>query len=211
MKLQKKILSLLLVSIFCFTPIANSYAYVNNNSVNNHNKEINTQYINNKLKNQGVELVPISKARTSENLKTLDFKNEEEFIKFVKNFKSQDRSVNEAMKSRASDIGHLKWYAPFSGFGATGIANWKNIKFNYTYSKNSKGVKTINKITNIKSDISGIQIAVSWKPQNTVCNIAKDKKSANFKISGYYLLGITINGTPIGAKINNTWKRTFKI
>lgn len=218
-KRASKSIVLALIGIMTITPILNTASamekiednIISELKIENDKNEIDKDYIESQLSDIGVELVKLPETRSNKNLKTLDFETEDEFIKFIRNFKTEDELENSLIQSRISDLGHLKWYAPFSGFGMTGIANWKNIKFKYDYSKNKKGVKTINKISNINSDISGIHIAVSWHQQNATSNIASNKRSANFKVSGYYLLGVTIGGAPIGAKLNSTWTRTFKI
>ena len=213
MKIKKRAIKsivLVLVGIIVSTPIlGSSYAMESrlDESVIN---TVEVENIESRLKQEGiegVELVNMPKLRAIQ--KTIDFETEEEFVSFIKKFKAEDSIDNDLSQSRIASSGKLKWYAPFSGWGATGIANWKNIWFNYDYKKNSKGEKLINKVSNITSDITGIQIAVSWHQKQAKYSIAKDKKSCKFTIDGYYLLGVTIGGTPIGAKISNTWNRTF--
>lgn len=101
----------------------------------------------------------------------------------------------------------------FFRLGATGIANWKNVAFNYTY-KFVDGNPQFVSVSDINSYITGIQIAVSWHetlPSYKLTTDVNYRDTSEFTIRGYYLLGVSINGFPLGATINNTWNCSLRL
>jgi len=106
-----------------------------------------------------------------------------------------------------------KW-APFSGYGMTGLACWRNISYTFKYELR-EGSLYDPYFTNISENyitsyISGLN-AVSWNQTGKSANIANNGKSVMLKVSGYYLLGVEVAGFTIGAKIPDNWKMTSHI
>ncbi len=150
----------------------------------------------------------------------LSFQTVEEFEAFLATFKSLDAidssiprtlphmfSFDPSKPITSSEV--LNWWAPFTGWGMTGLACWKNIAFSYTYSLKD-GLKSVS--DDITSYLSGIKIAVSWVQTAKSGNIYTNSQGSgiNFNVKGYYLLGLTVGGFEIGAKINDSWSRDFK-
>lgn len=105
----------------------------------------------------------------------------------------------------------MTWWAPFSGWGMTGVASWRNVSFKYTYYKYGTSKRFItNGITDIASDISGLNFC-SWTQTSGSAPVSNGAMSANFTVKGYYQLGISIKGFTLGARINDTWKKTYTL
>lgn len=122
-------------------------------------------------------------------------------------------SLSNGPNLRASGSNNIQQWAPFSGFGMTGLACWRNVSFKYEYKK-VNGKNQFIKVSGINSYYSGLQIAVTWKQTGSSYNLTKtnnSKDTAKIKVNGYSLLGFQVKGFTIGAKINNTWNMSYKI
>lgn len=107
----------------------------------------------------------------------------------------------------------ISWHAPFSGWGFTGLATWKNVTVTYSYDTKDN-YPYFTGVSSIKSYVSGFQVLIDWHQtgaSKTYSETCKPKDTANFTIDGYYLLGAEIGGIAIGAKINETWTPSLQI
>lgn len=141
----------------------------------------------------------------------LKFKSLEEFESFLANLKNNENQILELEMSietenKARAAKNINWYAPFSGWGLTGIACWKNVTVDYNY-KYVSGRPQFTSTSVNTSYLTGINIT-TWN--QTASSVSYSKKystndTANYKVLGYYLLGVDINGFTIGLKKNDTW------
>lgn len=127
---------------------------------------------------------------------------------------TNSKTTNQVgMMSTKNGSHTINWWAPFSGYGMTGLACWRNVSFKYNY-KIVNGKPRFTKVSNIKSYYSGIQIGVTWNQTSTSYNFTK-KRSTNdkavIKVNGYSLLGFEVKGFTVGAKINDTWKASLTL
>lgn len=108
----------------------------------------------------------------------------------------------------------ITWWAPFSGWGMTGLLTWRNIAFDYKYYYVGSSQRFIaNAIvpnTGISSDLTGLTFA-NWVQLSGTAPTYDGATTANFTVKGYYLLGIDINGYTLGAHINDTWTRSYTL
>lgn len=162
----------------------------------------------------------------------LKFDSIEEFEEFMSNFITENieneiETMPLSLQNELAPLSYgpftrvhtLNWYSPFSGWGMTGIANWKNIAFTYRYQilpsqTQYRQFTTSNPVYDISSHISGIQVGVSWHQTNAIYNISTSvvtRDTANFTVQGYYRLGVEVIGFPIGVTKNDTWTRSFKL
>jgi len=141
----------------------------------------------------------------------------EELEKILAEFKNSSETeftINEnPIQTRAAGSKTVSQWAPFSGYGMTGLPTWRNVSFNYEYKK-VNGKNQFTKVSGIKSYYSGLQIAVTWNQTSTSSNFVKTnntKDTVKIKVNGYSLLGFQVKGFTIGAKINDTWNFSHKI
>ncbi|WP_226530858.1 hypothetical protein [Metabacillus niabensis] len=171
------------------------------------------------------ELIPSEEV--PESTEIINFDSVEEFEKYVQEINQEEQTFEETIqvnptvpslsKTTMSTMAAastyngdhvIKWWAPFSGFGMTGLACWKNIAFNYKY-KFVSGKPQFTSVSNIKSYYTGLQIGVSWiQTTNGSASIIKKNTTndtAKISVKGYSLLGFQVKGFSVGAKIGNTW------
>ncbi|MCG8540088.1 MAG: hypothetical protein MJA82_09135 [Clostridia bacterium] len=222
MKISKnKILTLILVTFLILMSTGSAFAQ----------PDLSFQHDNMKNKLQVLEKNYNMEFTTDLNeisdLEMLEFDSIEEFESFIKSFK---KSTEEAYKQDSiitlgslspvtttsskskvySNAEHISWWAPFSGYGFTGLACWKNITFEYKYTQSGSDRYFVeDSVKNIKSYLSGLNF-ISWKQTSAVGGLLSNKQ-VDFKINGYYLLGVSIGGFPLGAKLNATWRRSHRI
>lgn len=99
------------------------------------------------------------------------------------------------------------WYAPFSGWGFTGITNNNHISHNHAYDW-LNGKPYFISCSNIVSWNTGLQLAAGWVQTNSYFNIetrVNYNDTITNTVSGYWFLGFDVNGFPLGARINDTW------
>lgn len=221
-----------LISIFCFilVMIVPSHAQVN---LNQKDKQIykELKQLEGKYYFELIDIKDIKK----DNIKRLKFKSVKEFEMFMKklnektsknnkklyikvpatkealvqnsSIKVKSSSIKLASETVYDDQKTITWWAPFSGYGFTGIACWKNVAFEYTYKFVDSKPQFVS-VSNVKSYLTGITVAVTWN-QTTKDVDFTTKEHTNdtveITVSGYYVLGIDINGFEIGAKLNSKW------
>lgn len=157
----------------------------------------------------------------------LKFNTIEEFESFINYIKSEQTLSLDASALRTSyslddtcitpnnyagsDYGYgvhtINWWAPWTGWGWTGIACWKNISFSYSWEKVYSNYAKFTQFSGINSYLSGINIAISWNQTSFYPTSVPNGNASSISVSGYYLLGVEIGGVPIGAKINDTWNK----
>ncbi|GJM70503.1 hypothetical protein HMSSN036_27190 [Paenibacillus macerans] len=118
-----------------------------------------------------------------------------------------------SFKTFAEDTYNINWYAPFSGWGLTGIATWRNVTATYSYDYKDNW-PYFTGVSSIKSYLSGLQVLISWEQTGAskkYTETCRPKDTAEFTVKGYYLLGFEISGFPIGAKINDTWPPSLQL
>lgn len=144
-----------------------------------------------------------------------------DFEKFVKETVEQPKeieatiNVNESAQVNARDLNSnhvITWWAPFSGWGMTGIACWRNVAFNYSY-KYVNGYPRFTSCSNITSYLSGINVT-TWSQKSSSYNFVTqdhyhDKVKINVK--GVYILGVTVEGFNIGVTIPGEWNASLKL
>lgn len=106
----------------------------------------------------------------------------------------------------------ISWWAPFSGWGMTGLACWRNVSFEYTYDFLNGNPRFLT-ISNIDSYLTGINVTW-WQPKTTdddiVTEVNPDDK-VTFNIKGNYVLGVEVEGFTIGVKIPGEWDASLRL
>ena len=77
---------------------------------------------------------------------SLKFNSVEEFERFVKAIKQDDEVYSI-----------INWWAPFSGWGMTGLACWRNVAFDYVYQFVNNKAQFVS-CSNSNSYLSGINV-----------------------------------------------------
>ncbi|MCY8029674.1 hypothetical protein MOB47_09280 [Bacillus inaquosorum] len=173
-------------------------------------------------KDLGFELVDVSSEEFSSVSKKdfLKFDSVQDFEEFIKDAQQPQEfeeviNVSEdtpLIKPQASGSHVINWWAPFTGWGMTGMACWKNIAFNYQYKFVNKKPQ-FTKVSGINSYVTGLNVAW-WDQTGKSYNITKKKTTndtAKIKVVGAMVLGIDIKGFTIGAKIGQTWKGSLTL
>jgi len=167
----------------------------------------------------------------------LKFDSVDDFEKFLKDFKNQNKEYNIDIKTSKksnnlqnasltnssivitsddddvySDSELHTWWSPFSGWGMTGVACWKNVGYDYTYKFVNSKAQFV-ELSNIDSYLSGINIT-DWEQTSGTYNISTStntRDKATTKVRGKYILGIQIQGYTIGAVLSDTWTVSLKL
>jgi len=111
-----------------------------------------------------------------------------------------------------SGVHVLTWHNIWVGFGTDWFGH-RNIGFNYTYTTN-RGVRSFSSVSNIDSWTTGFSPYISWIHSNEDHSFTSNYASldtVNFTVNGRWVLGIALNGYPIGATRNGTWSRSATI
>lgn len=114
--------------------------------------------------------------------------------------------------SRASGATNVSWYNPFAGFDGLTLLCWSNVDFSYNY-KTVSGRPQYTSIKSISSYLTGISMT-SWHQTSYSTSYSKKystKDTCTAKVNGYYLLGVSIGGQPIGATRKATWTATLTL
>jgi len=155
----------------------------------------------------------------NQNVQTvLEFDSIEEFEKFIRAVEQPqtfDVAIDTSKMFQTLDLNNnyvISWWAPFSGWGMTGLACWRNIAFDYSY-KFVNGAPQFTNVSNIDSYLTGINITF-WDQKAASYNIVteettKDKVEINVK--GNYVLGVALEGFNIGLTIPSEWDGSLRI
>lgn len=158
----------------------------------------------------------------------LNFNSVEELDKFLKtleNDSNKNLKVTVPVKKTSpsnpnllsalatyEDTYTIEWYAPFSGWGINGIATWKCVNIDYNYSF-SNGYAYFTSYSSITSWVEGL-IEAGWHQTGKAVNFtttAHYHDTASIRVTGYYLLGISINGFPVGITKSDTWNCSLQL
>jgi hypothetical protein len=143
-----------------------------------------------------------------------DFKSIEELDLFLQNFNDFLEKGNEIkleiseQESRIQGVHTIRWWAPNSKWPFNGLATWKNVTYSFDYNiANGKPYFTNANNILISSYTSGLT-GVSWRQTGKAVNLYttnSSKDTAKATVTGYFFLGVSINGAPIGISVNDTW------
>lgn len=106
----------------------------------------------------------------------------------------------------------INWWAPFSGWGMTGLACWRNVSFDYKY-KFVGGNPRFTSLNNIDSYLTGIN--VTWWEQKTrhhnftTTNNYND--TAELDVKGNFVLGVVVKDFAIGLRIPGHWTPSLRL
>ncbi|MEG1286319.1 MAG: hypothetical protein RSD22_11360 [Romboutsia sp.] len=231
MNFMKRIKSLTiwcLLSILAISQTAPIYAFNNSSieDISNTQSMVDNLSLENdlkKLENKHQDVALKLESKKDSNLEiSYDFKSVEELDLFIQNFKdgflengneiNTEVSVNELAKIQ--DIDTVKWWSPNSKWPFNGLATWKHVTYSYHYNwKSGKPYYTSANGVAITSRTSGLS-GTTWHQTGKAVNLSAKYSSndtANAKVTGYYLCGVSINGAPIGLTVNDTWTSSLTL
>lgn len=212
MKLNKKFKILtIFLSMFLLLGATNVFAQTPSLNVDK-STEIQLKELEEKYGN--IEFVNLnSKTKTSQDL--IDFKSVEELDKYIENFQKNKENLKDIeletsiskSTTRIKDTDTISWYTGFSNWPLNTMLGWCNVTLSYDYNwKNGRPYFTSTP-SSVSSYVSGLNVA-SWHQTGKAVNLTKKystNDTAKVKVNGYYLLGISINGAPIGYTQKDTW------
>ena len=157
-------------------------------------------------------------ALSPETTEVLTFDSIEEFEQFAQNITNQPSSYSaeialSPMQMRDTNDSHvINWWAPFSGWGMTGVACWRNVSLEYSY-KYVNDAPQFTSSSNIDSYLTGINIT-SWDQKtssyNFTTSVTKNDK-VEINVKGNYVLGVALEGYTIGLTIPDEWDASLRI
>lgn len=157
-------------------------------------------------------------ALSPETTEVLTFDSIEEFEQFAQNITNQPSSYSaeialSPMQMRDTNDSHvINWWAPFSGWGMTGVACWRNVSLEYSY-KYVNDAPQFTSCSNIDSYLTGINIT-SWDQKtssyNFTTSVTKNDK-VEINVKGNYVLGVALEGYTIGLTIPDEWDASLRI
>lgn len=153
----------------------------------------------------------------------LEFDSLEEFEEFIIELKkpqkfSQDIYISNSFSSlsRASkkyNGSHvINSWAPFSGWGMTGLACWRNIAFEYQY-KFVDGNPRFTSVSNISSYLTGINVTW-WQQKSKSHNFETTTNTDDtvvIKVKGNFVLGVAVKGFNVGVTIPGSWEGSLTL
>lgn len=214
------------VLLFTIIPLSQAYALSSTHSNINTMSLSEVEDINRNLKKieakyDGVSL-DLMNQKSSDVKILFEFKSTEELDLFVQNFKD-DLSSNKIIENneiyvskddmqKIADVDTVSWWAPFSKWPMNGMACIKNVVYSYNYEwRNGRPYYTLKpKVTSHKSGIN----ETSWTQTGSAVNLTtkySTNDTAKSTVSGYYLLGVSVNGAPVGFTVNDTWESSLTL
>lgn len=202
------LLSGLFLFLFCSTTFVEASTFNGTE-----NPDIRTQL--EKLEEKyGLERLPESKSN-SEEMPKLNFETVEEFEQFLEALSSNSHAELEIpvskdfyLPSRASNTHTLEWNAFFPIDIGLPLFFSKVVKFGYDYTY-VNGRPQFTNVYDIKSDIGGMTIAISWVHDLGVLThysaTYSTKDTAHIKVEGHYVFGVVVGNFEIGYKVHDTW------
>lgn len=175
----------------------------------------------------GLEIVDIDEV--PEGTPTINFDSVEEFKQAVEEYKkAQEENKDEAITEEVSEENNLE-QPKFVTMAATTTKNglstikWSTaerwsyiyklyypssmwIDFSYTYT-GSGSTKKFTKIKSVSSQ-SG-NFPSSWHQTDKVTNFYDSNKGVSIKITGYYLLGVSVGGQSVGTHFKDNWTKKY--
>jgi hypothetical protein len=129
-------------------------------------------------------------------------------------FSINQNTVTPMVTANYYDSDVISWWAPFSGWGMTGLACWHNVSFEYQwYWFYGHPRFSDSSVTNIDSYLTGLNVAW-WQQTSKSYNLTTTyytNDTARFRIYGNYVLGVDISGFTLGAKISDSWTCSLRI
>lgn len=167
------------------------------------------------LEDFGYEIVDVDVV--DDNQKFIEVDSIEELEDYLNTFEKLDNEYSVEIQpynlfSRASGAHTVDWYNPFAGFDGLTLVCWSNVDFSYDY-KTVNGRPQYTSITDISSYLTGISMT-SWNQTSYSTSYSakySTKDTCTAKVNGYYLLGVSIGGQPIGASRKDTWTATLTL
>lgn len=208
---KRKLLGLLsgvFLFLFCSTSFVEAATFNGNE-----NSSIETQL--EKLEEKyGLEKLPESKSNLGE-MPKLNFETVEEFEQFLEALSSSSQSELEIpvskdlyLPSRASNTHRIEWNAFFPIDIGLPLFFSKVVKFGYDYNY-VNGRPQFTNVYDIKSDIGGMTLAISWVHDlGVLTNYSakySTKDTANIKVEGHYVFGVVVGNFEVGYKVHDTW------
>jgi len=119
----------------------------------------------------------------------------------VKNIDPSGYATKEGTKTKTK-------FAPYYPWGLGGPCTWLACTIDFKYDSKTKKFKSV---TNVESYLLGAT-NFTWIQTGKAVNFSKSKKTCYVTVNGYstVLVGIKF-GPPLGFKIPDTWKFTFKV
>jgi len=104
-------------------------------------------------------------------------------------------------------------WSPFSGYGMTGLACWRDFAFSFKY-KFTYGLARFVSVGDIYTGYSGFTLA-EWEPKNNPTYKISKKDFTDDTVTitahGNTVLGLEVKGFLIGAKIPGTWTHSLTL
>lgn len=157
-------------------------------------------------------------ALSPETTDVITFDSVAEFEQFAQSIVSQPSSYSaeialSPMQARdMNDSYVINWWAPFSGWGLTGVACWRNVSLEYSY-KYVNDAPQFTSCSNIDSYLTGINIT-SWDQKTSSYNfttaVTKNDK-VEITVKGNFVLGVALEGYTIGLTIPDEWDASLRI
>ena len=204
--MKTKIISLLLCALML---LPGSYAYAAElPSTDNTDSELMQDAVDT-LEEFGYEIIDVDAVGDDQEFIEVD--SIEELEDYLNTLEEVDKEYSAEIQpynplSRANGAKTVSWYSPFSGFDGLTLLCWSNVDFSYNYKYvNSRPQYT--SIKKISSYLTGISMT-SWHQTSYSTSFSKKystKDTCIAKVNGYYLLGVSIGGQPIGASRKSTW------
>ncbi|MGG0823989.1 hypothetical protein ABE099_14045 [Paenibacillus turicensis] len=204
--MKRKILSLIMAATMSLTLVTPIFAsgVTDNSTLVSELEQLSKKY--------NIEIThPENSSNTEEKLKFDSVKEFEAFIIQLQSSETEESLNNSLSKDSPIslfsifDSGTESWWSPAIG----NVFSWKNIVWKATFRYDSKGNGSINTVTATDSYLTGVNTGIDWK--QTLDNSYGSGDTLKLKVNGYYLLGLTIEGYELGAKVNGSWSRDVKI
>jgi hypothetical protein len=163
----------------------------------------------------GIEFVEIDETQTD----LIEVENIHEFEKLISNAISEIEKDNAKVTQKIlvpqgrsyTDFATISWWSAWEFDGSYFI--WKNICFNYTYNFIS-GNPTFLSLSNIDSYITGVLVGVTWNHTGSNYSLTTTQHyhdTANVTVYGYYYIGASLYGVPIGFTVNSQWNGALQL
>ena len=153
-----------------------------------------------------------------ETTEVIAFSSIDEFEQFAQNITSQPNNysaeiaVSPVQAHDMNDSHVINWWAPFSGWGMTGVACWRNVSLEYSY-KYVNDAPQFTSCSNIDSYLTGINVT-SWDQKassyNFTTSVTKNDK-VEITVKGNFVLGIALDGYTIGLTIPDEWDASLRL
>ena len=202
---MKKVLSILLATIMLLSMSVTAFAA----------EPTIEKQINNLANEYGIETFDLDTRRVDTVLEFDSIEELEEFIRVIGQPQTFDLAIDTSKNPQTRDLNDnhvISWWSPFTGWGMTGIACWRNIAFDYSY-KFVNGAPQFTNVSNIDSYLTGINVTF-WDQKAASYNIVTEvttKDKAEINVKGNYVLGVALEGFNIGLTIPGEWDGSLRL